>query len=151
MEGIAMTGLNGPAAQALRVSDVMTTSARTVTLGTPLRGARETMLKQQVSCLPVVTWGGRVVGMLSAQDCVDPKHDLDDTMVEHAMGRVLYAVRADAPLIDAVHLMVRQGTPQVLVVDDRGALLGQVTSMEVLRAAAARGPQASTIPLVKLT
>jgi CBS domain-containing protein len=72
-------------------------------------------------------------------------------MVEHAMGRVLYAVRADAPLIDAVHLMVRQGTPQVLVVDDRGALLGQVTSMEVLRAAAARGPQASTIPLVKLT
>jgi CBS-domain-containing membrane protein len=50
------------------------------------------------------------------------------------MTHVVYAVRATDPAWAAVHLMLRENIHRVVVVDDRGALVGIVVPTDVLRA-----------------
>jgi len=134
----------------IRVCDIMSSPVQTVTAGATLREAQEALAAAHVGGLAVVSESGKLVGLVSAQDCLDPRHSDPDAPVEDAMTRVLYALRPGDPMMQAVQLMVSEHIHRVLVVGDNGALVGIVTTMDVLRAVATAAPQMSRLAFVKI-
>ena len=56
--------------------------------------------------------------------------------VKDVMTRVVYAVRADDSVLNAVKLMISEDIHRAIVVTDEGSVVGIVTPMDVLRALA---------------
>jgi CBS domain-containing protein len=134
----------------VRVCDVMSSPVLTLSAGSTLAEANAALASARVGGMAVVSETGRLVGMISAQDCLDPRHADPNAPIGDAMTRVLFAVRPGDPLTLAVQLKVDQHIHRVLVVGETGALIGIVTSMDVLRAMAASPAQRSHISFVRL-
>ena len=52
------------------VSEIMTTNVLTISPETRLSDAAEQMLSRRINCLPVVTEGGKLVGLLTSTDII---------------------------------------------------------------------------------
>ncbi len=117
----------------VRVADVMTPAVITVPPGISLSEAAALLAEARITGAPVVTPNGRLLGMLSRSDLVDPRHHRPEATVEDAMTHLLFAVRPSDPAMTAVRLMVVEGIHRVVVIDEHGALVGIVTSMDILR------------------
>ncbi|MEJ7733447.1 MAG: CBS domain-containing protein [Polyangiaceae bacterium] len=120
------------------VRDVMSRNLIFARADHSLDQAWATLHESGVSGAPVLDARGRLVGILSRGDLADPRHRPPATpgRVEDAMTRVLYAVRADDPLLNAVRLMIQHSIHRALVVHEDGTLAGIITPMDVLRALA---------------
>jgi CBS-domain-containing membrane protein len=81
---------------------------------------------------------GRIVGVISKSDLVDPRHraGVEHPTVSDLMTRVVHAVRPGDPAMFAVRLMVNEGVHRAVVVNDQGKLVGIVSPMDVMRAMA---------------
>jgi chloride channel protein, CIC family len=117
-----------------RVRDIMTTEVITLSASTSVTDAARSLTFHHVSGVPVID-GGRIVGVVSKSDLVDPRHRPPAT-VRDAMSPVVYAVRPGDPTMMAVRLMVRENVHRAVVVDERGKLAGMVSAMDVIRALA---------------
>jgi CBS-domain-containing membrane protein len=123
----------------LRVGDIMTRNVFTLSEQTSLEEAAWGLTANAVSGAPVRDHHGRLVGVLSKTDLVDPARAEtrgEIPTVADAMTPALLALRVDNPAMDAVRLMVADGIHRVIVIDERGRLAGIVTPMDVLRALA---------------
>jgi CBS-domain-containing membrane protein len=122
----------------MRVRDIMTTEVVTLVASTSLDDAARSLTYHQVTGAPVLEHG-RIVGVVSKSDLVDPRHrssgDAKPT-VRDAMTRIVHAVRPGDPAMAAVRLMVDQSVHRAVVVDDKGKLAGIVSPMDILRALA---------------
>lgn len=118
-----------------RVSDVMTEGVVFVHAETDARGAAEVLARHRINGAPVLGKHGRVVGVVSKTDLLDSRHQPPDRemLVEDAMTRVVFAVRAEDPVMLAVRLMIDEEIHRALVVNDDGTLAGIVAPMDVLR------------------
>lgn len=87
-----------------------------------------------MSGAPVRDAKGTVIGVLSATDLIDPL--CKGTTVGDKMNPCVWAVAPDAPVMDAVNLMVAKDIHRVLVLSGPGKLAGIVTTMDILRAIA---------------
>jgi CBS-domain-containing membrane protein len=122
----------------MRVRDIMTTEVVTLVASTSLDDAARSLTYHQVTGAPVLEHG-RIVGVVSKSDLVDPRHrSAGDTKptVRDAMTRIVHAVRPGDPAMSAVRLMVDQSVHRAVVVDEKGKLAGIVSPMDVLRALA---------------
>jgi CBS domain-containing protein len=117
----------------VRVRDAMTTNVRCIDATRTVGDARAFLLEHRVTGAPVVTTEGHLVGIVTRGDLIDSRHDQPTLGVEHAMTRVLYAVRPEDPLTTAVQLMIDERIHRAVVVDDLGKLIGIVTPMDALR------------------
>jgi predicted transcriptional regulator len=87
-----------------------------------------------------------VLGVVSHSDLLDPRHDgAPDTPILDVMTRVVFAVRADDPLVWAIRLMVEERVHRVIVADDAGQLVGVVVPMDVLRVMVPESPLPSSL------
>jgi CBS-domain-containing membrane protein len=120
--------------ETLRVQDVMTEALLLLRANTSLDTAWKTLHDAGLSGAPVLDDRGRLVGVLSLADLADPRRRMEAAVVGDAMTHVVYAVRATDPASAAVHLMFRENIHRVVVVDDRGRLVGIVVPTDVLRA-----------------
>lgn len=124
------------AEKTVRVRDLMTTEIITLAASTTVDDAARSLTFHQVSGAPVLDHG-RIVGVVSKSDLVDPRYrgtpEARPT-VREAMTRVVRAVRPGDPAMMAVRLMANEGMHRALVVDERGKLVGIVSAMDVLRA-----------------
>jgi CBS-domain-containing membrane protein len=122
----------------LRVRDIMTPDVITLVAGTTVDDAARSLTFHQVSGAPVLDHG-RIVGVVSKSDLVDPRYrsgtDRDMT-VRDAMTKAVRAVRPRDPAMTAVRLMVNEGVHRAVVIDEQGKLAGIVSAMDVLRALA---------------
>lgn len=128
-----------PCGGMLRVRDVMTHHVISISADATIDTALWSFREHDVSGAPVRDETGRVVGVLSKSDIVDPMRNTEARKVSQAMNPVAWSVEPDAPAIDAVKLMVDKGIHRVLVVDANGQLAGIVTTMNILRALARGG------------
>lgn len=100
--------------------------------------ASERLRAHGVTGAPVLGHGGRLVGVVTQSDLADPRRRSPKTagLVEDAMTRVVYAVRANDAVMTAVHLMIDEAIHRAVVVNDDGSIAGIVAPMDVLRALA---------------
>jgi predicted transcriptional regulator len=119
-----------------RVADVMTKDVVTLDVRTTVEVAARILAERRIGGAPVVSASGKAVGIVTRSDLLDPRHHGADATIEVAMTRVLYAVRPSDPLLTAVRMMATENIHRVIVADERGAVVGVVTSMDVMRAIA---------------
>jgi hypothetical protein len=74
--------------------------------------------------------------MLTTSDLADPRRRCpsEPSTVEDVMTKMVYAVRADDPVLDAIRLMTDEQIHRALVVNADGTIAGIVSPMDVLRA-----------------
>jgi len=122
----------------LHVEDVMRRGAQLpkVTSGTPLREAVIEMSRGRIGMTAVVDPAGRVQGVFTDGDLrrtIEKSGDLD-VPVDQVMTRNPRTVRSRTLAAEAVHVMEEHKVNQVLVVDERGALLGALNMHDLFRA-----------------
>jgi len=119
----------------LRVRDIMTRYVVTLRAESPLFSAEWTFASEGVSGAPVRD-AGRLVGVLSKTDLVDPLRGTQrrGATIGDAMNPFIWSVHPADPAMHAVNLMVKLGIHRVLVVGRPGELLGIITPLDVLRA-----------------
>jgi predicted transcriptional regulator len=131
----------------LRVKDVMTEALLLLRAEMPVDEAWSLLHDSGMTGAPVLDARGRLVGMLSFADLADPRRrQPEGCYVADLMTRVVYAVRADDPVLSAVRLMEDENIHRIVVLNDDGTLAGIVVPMDILRVltveAEARGANA---------
>ena len=143
----------------LHVSDIMTENVVTITANTTMSEAADTFLEYQITGAPVVDEKGQCVGVLSASDFVSSKaeelegrgsighylcskhpsglfsidqvrHDL----VRQHMTPAVQTMDANAPLLTAARCMCSEHVHRLIVVDQRVAPVGILTSLDLVEA-----------------
>ena len=120
---------------AAEVRDVMSEAVVFVRADMLAAEAAEILTRHRIHGAPVLGHRGRVVGVVSKTDLVDPRRAGEEGggLVESLMTRMLFAVRARDPVMQAVRLMVEEDIHRALVVNDDGTLAGIVAPMDILR------------------
>lgn len=142
------------------VGDAMTREVLAFAPDTSLSTAARLFSTRHITGAPVIDPGGRVLGVVTQTDLVDPDRARSedeggsvfyritdgqtfaqgeavvgaDGVVSDVMTPLVLAIGEGAPILDAVREMVAEGVHRLLVADDQGRLVGIVTTMDVLRA-----------------
>ena len=123
----------------LHVEDVMRKGAQVprIAPGTPLREAVVEMTRGRIGMTAVVDTAGLVVGVFTDGDLrrtIEKHADLNGLVVDQVMTRNPRTLRSRTLAAEAVHIMDEHKVNQVLVVDERGALLGALNMHDLFRA-----------------
>ncbi len=136
-----------------RVGDVMTREVISVQTDTPLRDAVAALLDRDFRALPVVDADNRLAGIITNGDLVErgglqarlellaPLGDTGGLVPSEGEARTAgemmtspaVSIGPEAPLREAVHLMVQQGVKRLPVVDSESRLVGMLSRVDVLR------------------
>ena len=116
----------------VRVEDVMSSPVVTIPHNDSVWDAAQTLTEKHINGAPVMR-GGRVIGMVSKTDLLDPRNETKGR-VDKVMTHLVYAVRARDPVMLAIKLMVDEDIHRAMVVNDDGGLVGIVAPIDVLRA-----------------
>jgi arabinose-5-phosphate isomerase len=123
----------------LHVSDVMRAGEGLpkVQPGTPLRQAVLEMTRGKIGMTAVVDAAGLVKGVFTDGDLrrtIEKHADLSRLTVEEVMTGNPRTLRPETLAAEAVHVMESHKVNQVLVVDERGALVGALNMHDLFRA-----------------
>ena len=154
----------------MKVADVMSRGVLSVNPQDPLRKAAELMLRYGVNGFPVLD-EGKLVGMITQGDFLrrtetgterhhsrlaelfaDAGRLADEYVRSHArtvadiMTRDVVTVPADAPLSDAVDLMLRHHVKRLPVVG-ANAVIGMISRVDLLHAFLVATPKEAPVPL----
>jgi CBS-domain-containing membrane protein len=119
-----------------RVSKVMTVEVVTVTPAAAFKRIAELLCRHDVSALPVVDQAGRVLGIVSQADLLQPQQYAPGTQLIAAklMTAEVISVAPDATIAEAARLMERNAVKRLPVVGEDGVLVGIVSRSDVLHA-----------------
>jgi chloride channel protein, CIC family len=120
----------------LKISDVMTRDVFTLSASARAEQAAWELSARGFTGAPVRDARGRLVGMLSRSDLIDPERTnggLEMKEVQDVMTRALFTLQPSEPLSRAIRLMVREGIRRVVVMEKNGEMVGIVTSSDILR------------------
>ena len=123
----------------LKLSDIMNRNVFTLSASAPADHAAWELATRGYTGAPVRDETGRLVGVLSRSDLMDPERNegsLSSKEVQDLMTRAIFALEPQAPVIRAIRLMVREGIHRVVVMDNRREVVGIVTSTDVMNALA---------------
>jgi CBS domain-containing protein len=117
-----------------RVGDVMTLEVVTAAPGMAFKRIAELLTGHNVSALPVVDRGGRVLGVVSQADLLRPLQAPGTGLAAaDLMTADVVTVGADATVAEAARLMERNTVKRLPVVGLDGALIGIVSRSDLLR------------------
>ena len=118
------------------VGNVMSHPAATVPPTAGFKKCLDFMRIQQVSALPVVAAGGKLVGVLSEADLLrsfDRQDGGSPLTAEDLMTRDVITIGPDASVAAAARIMIERGVKRLPVVDATGRVIGVVSRVDVLR------------------
>ena len=123
----------------LHVEDVMRKGEQVPRIppGTPLRQAVVEMTRGRIGMTAVVDAAGIVIGVFTDGDLrrtIEKHAELNGLVVDDVMTRNPRTIRSHTLAAEAVHIMDEHKVNQVLVVDERGALLGALNMHDLFRA-----------------
>ncbi len=120
----------------MNVQDVMTRSPRTCRGNDSLVTAAKVLWDLDCGVVPVVDDAGRPIGVVTDRDCCMAAYTrglrLDEIPVAAAMAKVVFTVRADAPVTAAIETMRGKQVRRLPVVDAQGKLCGIVSSADLV-------------------
>lgn len=115
----------------LKVRDIMSAHALAFSPDMSINDAVEALSVHHIGGAPVVE-NGRVIGVVSKTDILDPQRI--GQRVREVMTPLVFYLRADAPAMTAVRLMLAEGIHRVIVIKEMGKLAGIVTTTDMLKA-----------------
>jgi arabinose-5-phosphate isomerase len=123
----------------LHVEDVMRTGGELpkVASGTPLRQAVAEMTRGRIGMTAVVDAAGQVKGVFTDGDLrrtIEKGADLNKLAVDDVMTKNPRTVRRGTLAAEAVHVMEEHKVNQILVLDERGSLIGALNMHDLFRA-----------------
>jgi len=142
----------------LRVDDVMTRDVVAVTANSTMSEAADLLSHRHVTGAPVIDELGRCIGVLSGTDYIHSKageleatrstHDLVlhprsgqyqieevlDDLVRRQMSPAVQTIDNDCSLTEAARYMCNGHLHRLIVVDDKGAPVGVLTSLDLVSA-----------------
>jgi Zn-dependent protease len=116
-----------------RVGDLMTRRVTPVSADLTVAELAQAMMREHVQGFPVVDGAGRVIGMVCIED-LQGRPVPPDARVADVMRPQVYAIRPEAPAVEAMQRMSSNDYPRLLVVDAAGQVVGVVTNTDLLRA-----------------
>ena len=117
----------------LTILDVMQGDLATVLPESALRPALAVMIEHQISSVPVVDAGGRIVGALNEGDLIRVFFEPDVDCVADVMTRNPPTVSIDAPLVDVIDHLMSSNFRRVLI-HENDLLVGVITRSHVMPA-----------------
>ncbi len=142
----------------MQVADIMTRDVFAVAPDTSLETTRRLLTSRHITGAPVVTISGRVVGVVTLADLVDPDavisddegyplfyrvkdgqtHEIGDTVrvnngkVEDVMSPFVLSIESSASVPEAAQRLISEEVHRLLVMDGN-QLVGIVTATDLLR------------------
>lgn len=124
------------------VTNYIATKLITFTLDTPILDAIDTLVEKRISGAPVLNAKREIVGMIDDKDClrilIDRSYHSQPVRaytVEQYMDKIMRTIPHDADILDVASIFLETTYKRLLVVDDGGKLIGQISRSDVLRAA----------------
>jgi CBS domain-containing protein len=130
----------------MKVKEVMTPNAKACTPTTSLAEAAAFMWENDCGVLPVVTGGGKVVGIITDRDiCMSAfinNRNLANIAVEDVISGKVYSVGPKDDVAKALETMRERKVRRLAVIDAEGGLEGILSLNDiVLKAREAKGKQ----------
>ena len=101
----------------------------------------DTLLKNKITGAPVLDDQKNVVGLIDDKDCLKVlfggayhNQPVENNDVAHYMSNVMRTVSVHADIYEAAFIFLNSVYKRLLVVDDGGKLVGQISRRDILRA-----------------
>jgi CBS domain-containing protein len=124
----------------IKVAEIMTKRVRTMKAGDSVSAAYELMIKNDLRHIPVVDHNHKLIGIISDRDVlVDATRDIEERihpsemLLSQIMNTSIITCAATDSLRKAINLMLERKINSMPVVDSKGALIGMLTSTDILR------------------
>jgi CBS domain-containing protein len=135
------------AREPLTVGELMTGDPIVAVVDMPLSEAADLMDFYRISGLPVVDWGGSLVGVLSQTDLLHARtteplwHAWPGLAVRHLMTQPAVTVSARTTVEEAAQLMEQKHIHRLVVVDSGGETpIGVLSITDLVRSMIEEGP-----------
>ena len=112
------------------IADLMTHGPYTVRPDDLVGDTRDVMLETGVHCIPVIDDNDRVVGIVTSWDLVDEYPP--EESIRNAMSARVKRIGAHQSPSDAAKEMRASSIHHLVVVDDMGAIVGVLSSLDLL-------------------
>ena len=123
------------------ITDYMAKNLITFTPETEIENAIRTLLDNRISGAPVLNHRKEVVGLIDDKDCLQVliegvynKLPVNKHTVGDYMSNVMSTVNHNSNIISVADKFLHSPYKRLLVVDDNGKLVGQISRRDVLRA-----------------
>jgi len=125
------------------VTDYMITAKKLITFQpeTEIMEVVETLLENKITGAPVLNDKKELVGLIDDKDCLKVLFDVayhnqpvKNATVAHYMTNVMKTISADADIVDVADTFLNTIYKRLLVVDDDGKLIGQISRQDILMA-----------------
>lgn len=130
-----------PVAEKHLVTDYMTKKLITFKPETAIMDVINTLLSNRITGAPVLNDQRDVVGLIDDKDCLKVLFDgayhnqpIDNRTVSHYMSNVMRTVSIHADIYEVASIFLNTVYKRLLVVDDFGKLVGQISRRDILRA-----------------
>ncbi len=128
-------------ADAPLVTDYMTKKLITFKPETAIMDVISTLLENRITGAPVLNDNRDVVGLIDDKDCLKVLFDsayhnqpVDNSTVSNYMSNVMRTVSVHADIYEVAFIFLNSVYKRLLVVDDSGKLVGQISRRDILRA-----------------
>jgi CBS domain-containing protein len=123
----------------MKIKDVMTSNVRTCFMSDNLATAAQLMWDHDCGCVPVLSEGARVVGMLTDRDICMASYfqgvPLSGIQVSTVMSRQLIVCSSDDDLSAAERIMREKKVRRLPVLNKQGRLVGLLSISDIARRA----------------
>lgn len=113
----------------------------TFNLNTEIMEVVDTLLERRITGAPVLNERKELVGLIDDKDCLQVLFDstyhnqpINNNNVAHFMTNVMKTISANADIYEVADTFLNTKYKRLLVVDDDGKLVGQISRRDILRA-----------------
>ena len=123
------------------ITDYMVRDLITFKPDTEISVVINSLLENRITGAPVLNDKKEVVGLIDDKDCLNVlvsgayyNQPVDKDTVASYMSNVMKTISVNSNIIDAANVFVHSKYKRLLVMDDDGKLVGQISRRDVLRA-----------------
>jgi predicted transcriptional regulator len=123
------------------VTEYMVKKLITFKPDTEIRDVIESLLKNRITGAPVLNDKKEVVGLIDDKDCLNVliagayyNHPVSKETVANYMSNVMKTITVHENILDVANIFLHTPYKRLLVLDDEGKLVGQISRRDILTA-----------------
>lgn len=114
----------------MRVEEIMNAPVTVTNRNNKLKHLKELLSRKGIHAVPVLEQDGTISGIVSVSD-VSNSHDEED-LVQNIMSDRVHIVLKNNRVKDAAAMMIKNNVHHLVVMED-GAVVGMISSMDIVR------------------